>query len=386
MTGGPAPRGQPAAALVVILLGWTVARMIVLNGEPISRRAQGPSQHGARAQAAGQGEGGATAALPVWAAESMMLRTGGSRRAARPPRTRSGAPPAEIHRQGAPPAALPAAVGSAAVRAVPPAVPQAPGPGSAFLGEAGSKPVPMAGAVSPADHSWPVALGAPSLVGDGAGARASADSIGGDLWLVIRAASASAAVPRYGDSQLGGVVRVPLGRAGAVRASGYLRAGTALRLPGAELAAGLGLRSAGGLPVQLTAEVRAQRDGERLVVKPALGLATSLSVRGLPRRLSLAAYAQTGWVGGPGRTAYAEGVVRLDRVRSPYTDAGPRVGLGIWAAGQRGAQRLDAGPAISLPLPDRAGLGLRLEASWRQRLAGNAAPGSGPAILLAASF
>ena len=118
-----------------------------------------------------------------------------------------------------------------------------------------------------------------------------------------------------------------------------------------------------------------------------LGLiATGIAVPGLPRSLSLAAYVQAGWVGGPGRTAYAEGVVRLDRARGASADAGPRVGLGLWVAGQRGVQRLDAGPAVTIPLPDSAGMALRLEASWRQRLAGNAAPGSGPAILLAASF
>ncbi|MDE2619219.1 MAG: hypothetical protein KGL54_03555 [Sphingomonadales bacterium] len=185
---------------------------------------------------------------------------------------------------------------------------------------------------------------------------------------------------------MGGIVRVPLGRAGAFGASGYLRAGTALRASGAELAAGLALRPAGGLPLQLAAEVRAQGDGTRLTVKPAVGLAMGLAKRGLPRSLSLAAYVQAGWVGGPGRTAYAEGAVRVDRVHLAYSDTGPRVGLGIWAAGQRSAWRLDAGPALTIPVPGRTALDLRLEASWRQRLAGNATPGSGPAIVLAASF
>lgn len=368
MTGGARQRGQPAVALMTVLLGWTAFRMIVLSGEPVMGRTEGALQPGPHAQAAGQGEARGTAGPPAATAESMMLRTGGGRLTARAPPEPSRATVAIRRRRGP----LACAAEPASGRAADP------------------DPIPnqisAAGEVPLADRSSPIERGAPSLIGDSSDRRAGADRIRGDFWLVIRSGPGSATAPHYGDSQTGGVVRVPLGRAGSVRAAGYLRASAALRMPGAELATGLALRPAGGLPLQLAAEVRAQQDGARLTVRPAVGLATGIAVRDLPRSLSLAAFVQAGWVGGPGRTAYAEGVVRLDRARGASTDAGPRVGLGIWMAGQRGVQRLDVGPAMTIPLPDSTGMALRVEASWRQRLAGNAAPGSGPAILLAASF
>ena len=62
------------------------------------------------------------------------------------------------------------------------------------------------------------------------------------------------------------------------------------------------------------------------------------------------------------------------------------LGAGVWGAAQAdGAliDRLDAGPSLRLR-HDRLPLGL--SADWRFRLAGNAEPGSGPALTVYASF
>ena len=53
------------------------------------------------------------------------------------------------------------------------------------------------------------------------------------------------------------------------------------------------------------------------------------------------------------------------------------IGGGAWGAAQPGAARLDAGPQSSYRLPVRRA-NLRLAADWRFRVAGDAAPGSGP--------
>jgi hypothetical protein len=61
------------------------------------------------------------------------------------------------------------------------------------------------------------------------------------------------------------------------------------------------------------------------------------------------------------------------------------IGAGAWGGAQPGASRLDAGPTLSWRLP-AARAHLRIEAGWRFRLAGEAAPGSGPALTLLADF
>ena len=61
------------------------------------------------------------------------------------------------------------------------------------------------------------------------------------------------------------------------------------------------------------------------------------------------------------------------------------LGVGAWGAAQPGAARLDAGPGLAYRLPLR-GANVRIEADWRFRLAGDAAPGSGPALTLATDF
>ena len=80
------------------------------------------------------------------------------------------------------------------------------------------------------------------------------------------------------------------------------------------------------------------------------------------------------------RDLFADGAARGGVPLGPV-----EIGGGVWGAAQPGAARLDAGPQMSLPLP-AAGANLRLSADWRFRLAGDAAPGSGPALTLGADF
>jgi hypothetical protein len=43
--------------------------------------------------------------------------------------------------------------------------------------------------------------------------------------------------------------------------------------------------------------------------------------------------------------------------------------------------RVDVGPSLSVKVK-----GIRIEADWRQRVGGNAAPGSGPVLTVSAGF
>ncbi len=55
---------------------------------------------------------------------------------------------------------------------------------------------------------------------------------------------------------------------------------------------------------------------------------------------------------------------------------------GLWGGVQPGLYRVDAGPRLSM----NVGRGIRLHADYRQRLAGEAAPSSGPALTIAGDF
>jgi hypothetical protein len=94
--------------------------------------------------------------------------------------------------------------------------------------------------------------------------------------------------------------------------------------------------------------------------------------------LRLDAYAQAGIVGTRARDLYADGSARVT------VPAGPvEVGAAVAGGAQPEAARLDAGPVLSLRLPEAR---LRVSAEWRFRIAGDARPGSGPALTIGTDF
>ena len=94
--------------------------------------------------------------------------------------------------------------------------------------------------------------------------------------------------------------------------------------------------------------------------------------------LLLDGYAQAGVVGVRSRDMFADGGVTISR---PVYDRFS-AGFGIWGGYQPGLYRVDAGPRVSMRV--RHNVSLHLD--WRQRLAGTAQPGSGPALTLGANF
>lgn len=59
-----------------------------------------------------------------------------------------------------------------------------------------------------------------------------------------------------------------------------------------------------------------------------------------------------------------------------------KAGAGAWGAAQSGVTRLDVGPQASVRFPAN----LTLAADWRFRVAGDAAPASGPTLTLSTDF
>jgi hypothetical protein len=121
-------------------------------------------------------------------------------------------------------------------------------------------------------------------------------------------------------------------------------------------------------------------------LRPAVLVVTGLRPVALPLGLRGEAYGQAGYVGGRFATGFADGQLRLDHRVVKLGKADVRFGGGAWGGIQKGASRVDAGPTLTVGQPLGGPASIRLGADWRFRVAGKAAPGSGPAVTLSAGF
>lgn len=105
----------------------------------------------------------------------------------------------------------------------------------------------------------------------------------------------------------------------------------------------------------------------------------------LPRAFRLDGYAQAGFVSGPSAGPFFDMSMLADRKITGVASGTVRAGAGLWGGGQSGTFRIDVGPAVRTDIAV-AKAHLRLSADWRIRIAGEAAPASGPAMTLSTSF
>lgn len=208
-------------------------------------------------------------------------------------------------------------------------------------------------------------------------------------WALLRGQSATGSLATggtLGGSQAGARLTYALDRrlALSLRSSSPV-GGT----QGAEVAAGIRVTPIPAIPVAITAERRQGigRYGGRSAF--ALFAEGGLYQRPLPWDLALDAYAQAGVVGARRRDLFVDGGLTVTRpllgpmsVRGRPLFGGLSAGLGVWGGAQPGLSRVDVGPRVSLSMRRN----MRLHFDWRQRLAGNAEPGSGPAVTLAGDF
>jgi hypothetical protein len=158
-----------------------------------------------------------------------------------------------------------------------------------------------------------------------------------------------------------------------------LRTSSTVGARGGEVAAGVRYRPLRSIPVALTLE-RRQALGRYGGGRSAFALFAEggLYQRPVGWGLNLDAYAQGGVVGAGSRDLFFDGGATLTRpVYGRYS-----AGFGVWGGVQPGLYRVDAGPRVTVQLRPN----IRAHVDWRQRLAGNAEPGSGPALTLAADF
>lgn len=204
------------------------------------------------------------------------------------------------------------------------------------------------------------------------------DRWSGSAWLLVRRdrnAAAFAPGGTLGGSQAGARIVYRHSDDVALSARAYL---PLRRTPGAEAAIGLDWRPSSAIAFHVLAE-RRQALGDEGRSAFALTLYGG-GGRSLAGGLRAEGYAQAGIVGARSRDLFVDASLRLGIPIGPV-----EAGAGAWGAAQPGAARLDAGPQASVRLPV-AGATMRLRADWRFRIAGEAAPGSGPALTLAADF
>lgn len=190
----------------------------------------------------------------------------------------------------------------------------------------------------------------------------------------------------FGPSSLGNVGNLGGSQAGARllynfdrRFAASMRMTSDVGRRGGEVALGVRAQPVPGIPVWITAE-RRQKIGRTSSGRDdfALFAESGLYQRRVPARFLLDAYLQGGVVGLRSRDLFVDGGLSL--TRPIYRNFSG--GFGIWGGAQPGVYRVDAGPRVTMNVRRN----LKVHFDWRQKLAGNAQPGSGPAVTLSGDF
>lgn len=205
--------------------------------------------------------------------------------------------------------------------------------------------------------------------------------LAGSVWGITRDGGiGQASGGQLGGSQAG--IRVTYALGASRRVALAARLSTPLVGRGAEAALGLDWQPT-RLPIHLLAERRIAIDGGRNGTM--LGFVGGYGPAPIAGAVTVEGYGQAGLIARDGTEAFVDGALRLAHPIARRGKARLDVGIGTWGGAQRGAARLDIGPSLGLVVPV-ANHSLRLTADWRQRIAGDARPDSGPALSIGTNF
>ena len=211
----------------------------------------------------------------------------------------------------------------------------------------------------------------------------------GDAWALFRDTATAVAVspqPSYGRSQAGGVVRYELAPSSGARPQAYLRTSSGLEGPRErEIAVGVSARPVPSLPLRVQAEARYFDYEGGSEARAAVFAVTELPPQQLPGGFRAETYAQAGYVSGRFATPFVDAQARIAKPVARISEYEFDTGVGAWGGAQEGTERLDIGPSVSLRFPI-GDVNARIAADYRFRVAGAAAPASGPVLTVSAGF
>ncbi len=200
-------------------------------------------------------------------------------------------------------------------------------------------------------------------------------------WLLARGgASGTVSGGQLGASQAG--VRAVYGIDPSRRLGLTARLAAPLEGRGREAALGIEWRPT-RWPVRLIAEQRFVLDGGR--GGPTVGVIAGYGPAEIAPGARIETYGQAGAIMRDGVEGFVDAAARVTHGVAERGGLRLDAGVGAWVSAQRGATRGDLGPSLGLALP----LGrrsVRLALDWRQRIAGTARPGSGPALSVGSDF
>ncbi|MDE2340260.1 MAG: hypothetical protein KGL21_04240, partial [Alphaproteobacteria bacterium] len=209
--------------------------------------------------------------------------------------------------------------------------------------------------------------------------------LSGSGWALVRGAGnpSLSDTGELGGSQAGVRINLYPGRGDKVGLTARLT-GPLAQVPGKEIALGVILHPIAHLPVSAIVEQRFALDsgGRNDAELIFLG---GVYDRPVAHGIFANIYSEAGIVGIRARDMFADGSVELEHFMLKINTLSFAAGAGIWGAAQPSVARIDVGP--QLVLRSHIGpAGVRLTGGYRVRLAGNARPGSGPALSLGTSF
>jgi hypothetical protein len=203
------------------------------------------------------------------------------------------------------------------------------------------------------------------------------------MWAMLRSTQSLVSAPApslatggtLGGSQAGARLFYNFNR----RMAAVLRFSNEVGRRGGEAALGVRVHPLQSIPVWVTAE-RRQAIGKYGDGRSAWALFAEggLYDRPVGGGFLLSGYAQGGVVGARRRDLFVDGAMTVTRPVYKKFSAG----LGVWGGAQPGAYRVDVGPRVTMRVRNN----VRVHFDYRQRVAGNARPGSGPTVTLAGDF
>ena len=205
--------------------------------------------------------------------------------------------------------------------------------------------------------------------------------LNGSAWLLARGGpGGTVSGGQLGASQGGMRFTYALGRRRRVAVAARIAA--PLKGRGREVALGIEWQPT-DLPIRLIAERRFVLDGGR--GGPTVGVIAGYGPTDVAPGIRIEAYGQGGAIARAGLEGFIDASARLTHPIGQMAGARIDIGIGAWGSAQRAAARLDIGPSIVATVP-LARKSLRLTLDWRERIAGDARPGSGPALSIGSDF